>query len=85
MDAPRRRRRSPLPKQAQQLRKQQHQALGQLHCCRRWQPRRSLQAALATQEAALRRVRAGKATPESALASNYRLRSAAIRAQPELP
>ena len=39
---------------------------------------RVISVALATQEAALRRVRAGKATPESALASNYRLRNAAI-------
>ena len=57
---------------------------------------RVISVALATQEAALRRVRAGKATPESALASNYRLRNAAIaqeiaerkspaREQPELP
>ena len=39
---------------------------------------RVISVALATQEAALRRVRAGKAAPESALASNYRLRNAAI-------
>ena len=39
---------------------------------------RVISVALATQEAALRRVRAGKATPEFALASNYRLRNAAI-------
>ena len=40
---------------------------------------RVISVALATQEAAaLRRARAGKATPESALASNYRLRNAAI-------
>ena len=42
---------------------------------------RVISVALATQEAALRRVRAGKATQESALASNYRLRNAAIAQQ----